>query len=100
MSLTGAVDSRVCTWHGEREAAAACLDCGRTLCRECALEIRGRITCRSCAETSARGDRAGLSTASTWSRAPYAALGLAGLWAVFYILLQWIGSSPGQYLLH
>lgn len=100
MNQADVMDRRTCSWHGEREASAACHVCARPLCRECALESGGRIVCRICAEAPMPGKRAVQRGASAWTRAPYAALGLAALWAVFYLFLQWVASRPGQYLLH
>lgn len=89
-----------CSTHPEREAAAACLACARPLCRECVLETGGHITCRTCLEAPILARRDGGRFASAWKRAPLAVLGMAGLWAVFYVFLQWMVSRPGQYLLH
>jgi hypothetical protein len=37
-----------CFNHGQREAAARCLECSRFFCRECVTELDGRVVCSSC----------------------------------------------------
>lgn len=92
------MDARVCAWHPEREAAAACLGCGRPLCRECALDREGHILCRDCAEAIPTAAAGAKREPSVRTRAPYAALGLSLLWAAFYLFLQWAATRPEFHL--
>lgn len=46
----GALHTRRCVRHGEREAAARCPACERFFCRECVVEHDGRLLCVQCLE--------------------------------------------------
>ncbi len=48
-----------CSFHPEREAVAACVECGRGICEECKIELRKRARCPECAQR-----RSGLITAA------------------------------------
>ena len=37
-----------CYVHPEAEAIGACPKCGRAICRECAVEVQGKLICRNC----------------------------------------------------
>lgn len=39
-----------CYKHNEREVVGACTSCGRLVCEECAVSIRGKIVCKECVE--------------------------------------------------
>lgn len=105
--MTGAPELRPrCGWHPEREAAALCLECQRSLCRECAVEEEGRIWCRPCLErrhapAAARARRRAPAWLRNplWRQAPLGALGLGLAYAVFYVMLTWLANTPGTYLL-
>jgi TM2 domain-containing membrane protein YozV len=37
-----------CYVHPENEAIGTCTSCGRPICRECAVEMQGKLICRQC----------------------------------------------------
>ena len=37
-----------CFYHPERDAVAVCSKCGKPLCKECAIEYKGKIYCKDC----------------------------------------------------
>jgi hypothetical protein len=37
-----------CYLHPDREPVGACTSCGRPICRECAVEVQGKLLCREC----------------------------------------------------
>ncbi|WP_298525511.1 ATPase [uncultured Methanobrevibacter sp.] len=39
-----------CHYHPEREATDICAICGKEICKECGLEIAGKIYCKDCLE--------------------------------------------------
>jgi hypothetical protein len=39
-----------CYYHPDREAVAVCSKCGKPLCKDCAIEYRGKIYCKDCME--------------------------------------------------
>ena len=39
-----------CHYHEDREAAGACVSCGRLICLECKVVIRDRFHCNACAD--------------------------------------------------
>lgn len=38
-----------CYLHNEAEAVGTCIQCGKGLCPDCALNVNGKIVCRECA---------------------------------------------------
>src|SRR4051794_20651456 len=42
------ISSARCLNHAGRGAAARCLACGKSFCRECVTEHEGRLTCAVC----------------------------------------------------
>jgi hypothetical protein len=74
-----------CFHHPDRVAAARCLGCSRTYCRECVTEHEGRVLCASCLAGAARAGAAPRRF-ERGRRAAAAALGLATGWLFFYML--------------
>lgn len=37
-----------CHYHPERESTDICAICGKPICKECGLEIAGKIYCKDC----------------------------------------------------
>ncbi|MFH2099275.1 MAG: rhomboid family protein, partial [Pseudomonadota bacterium] len=70
----------------EREAAALCLSCSRTFCRECVTEHEGRVLCSRC---MVKGREKAGARRRFLSWAGPAFLGSSGLlfaWIFFYYL--------------
>lgn len=43
-----AVTRATCFYHPQREAAAKCVSCGRSYCRECVTPVDRRMMCATC----------------------------------------------------
>lgn len=39
-----------CSYHQDKEAIAACTECGRFICEECKIDINGKAVCKHCIE--------------------------------------------------
>lgn len=39
-----------CSYHQDKEAIAACTECGRFICEECKIDINGKAVCKVCIE--------------------------------------------------
>lgn len=39
-----------CSVHPETEASFRCFECGEVICKECAVDIDGRIVCKKCSQ--------------------------------------------------
>jgi late competence protein required for DNA uptake (superfamily II DNA/RNA helicase) len=81
-----------CFNHGTREAIARCLSCGRSYCRECITEHRGRLRCAQClaAEESKR------ERSKSRRRAAFAwTLGMV-CFVASHFLIQATGSALGR----
>ncbi len=78
-----------CLNHSERFAAARCLSCGSSYCRECVTEHQGRMTCAACMK---RLPATKVSTGN-WRKqltAPLLAIvALFGCW-IFFFTAGWI----------
>lgn len=40
-----------CHYHPDTEAVATCPQCGKPICRSCAVDVGGKITCQNCLAT-------------------------------------------------
>lgn len=41
-----------CAYHEDREPVGACVNCGKLVCLECKVTIKGKIYCNPCIETT------------------------------------------------
>lgn len=46
-----------CSYHADKEAMAACTECGRFICEECRININGKAVCKACIESRAFNPR-------------------------------------------
>lgn len=70
-----------CFFHGSREAAGICLDCGRYFCRECLTEHDSRVICASCLENH---------TSSVKKTSGFALIRCTGYFLVAFVLLWFV----------
>ena len=79
-----------CFNHADRMAAARCLTCQRSYCRECVTEHDGRLTCAACLRK--RGpERAQVAAWRKHAAIPaMACTALVGSWLVFYAAGWWL----------
>ena len=40
-----------CFYHSNNEAIGICTSCGKSVCEECGIQVRGRMICRECLAT-------------------------------------------------
>jgi len=84
------ISSARCLNHEERLAAARCLACGNSFCRECVTEHDGRLICAACL----RKRRPAASARVNWQRhlaVPVMAIAaLSGSWLLFYATGWWL----------
>lgn len=88
-----------CLAHPLREAAARCLGCSQTFCRECVTETSGAMYCQRCLQAQAVAAGGG---GTRWRLAGHGALAGAGLtllFGFFYLFLEWMATQPARYLL-
>jgi hypothetical protein len=87
----------ICLNHPLREAAAKCMGCGKSFCRECVTALDRRMFCSGClsakTEVKAKAKR-------DWflvGAAVQLALGLVLLWLGCYGLGKFLLSVPSEY---
>ena len=51
-----------CYFHPEAESVATCVSCGKPVCQDCAVDVRGKIHCQPCLAST---DRPGVGTLPT-----------------------------------
>lgn len=78
-----------CFYHPGRDAAGACVNCGKMICLECRTLLGGKIYCQPCADeifvkTPAKAK------AEKPAAAP-AAERVSGAWWLLPIFLTWVG---------
>lgn len=64
-----------CATYPGRAAVGTCVRCGRAVCSDCAVDVQGRLTCRSCVSAGTRYPSA------TSAKSPGIAAVLSFLWS-------------------
>jgi hypothetical protein len=86
------ISAQHCFNHPERLAAAQCLECHRSYCRECVTEHGGKLICAACL----RKGSAAQAARGNWRRAlVLPAMAVAALclsWLIFYTAGWWLES--------
>lgn len=93
----GAVAARRCFNHHDREAAAICLECSRTFCRECVTEHDDRVICASCLRSIGEQQQ---STRRPLRLAALLLQSIAGfliVWFFFFALGQLLLQMPSEF---
>lgn len=75
---------RRCFHHPARPAAARCLSCERTYCRECITEHEDRVLCAACLAAGARTPPPARARRAV--RPVLALVGLTTAWMFFYVV--------------
>lgn len=82
-----------CSYHRNREAVGACVNCGKMVCVECQTMLGGKVYCQTCAdeifvkkepEKAKPGAKAAAKPAA-------AAESVSGAWWLLPIFLTWVG---------
>ncbi len=99
MSTTpvSAISRATCLNHPQREAAAKCVACGKSFCRECVTPVDRRMFCAPCYR-SATGPKEGRKR--DWfvlSVGVQAFLGLMGIWFTAYFLGRVLLELPSAF---
>ena len=84
--MSATISQATCFHHPMREAAAKCVGCGRSYCRECVTPVDRRMMCAECFKASTATK---VSPKRDWfvlSFVTQAVLGLLGLWFTSYFL--------------
>jgi hypothetical protein len=98
MSTRTAPTRRQCFLHADREAAARCMGCGQSFCRECVSEHDLRMLCAACLkkETTANAKK----PTRRW-KVPIAPvhflLGLLILWFTVYLFGRILVNIPSSF---
>lgn len=88
-----AIASMMCTSHPEREAVAACTNCGELICSECNTVVDGKSYCKPCVNKmfmSSRTPQEKVTEKITYSTALRWISGVFGVW----FILSAIGGLP------
>jgi hypothetical protein len=75
-----------CFHHPAREAAARCTSCSRYFCRECVVELDGRLVCAACLKSFSKAEtakRVRFKALRPWLAA---AAGFTLAWLIFYTI--------------
>lgn len=86
-----------CFHHPQREAAAKCVSCGRSYCRECVTPVERRMMCAGCLKekTAVKVEKK-----RDWfvlSIIGQALLGLIGVWFVAYFMGRTLLQMPSTF---
>lgn len=49
-----------CSVHNDKEASFRCFECGAVICKECAVDIDGKIFCKNCLQKNISKDNKGI----------------------------------------
>ena len=79
-----------CFNHTDRFAAARCLDCSRSYCRECVTEHDGRLVCVACLRKRSPATAQHRSWRRWLALPVMAAAALCGSWLLFYTAGWWL----------
>lgn len=79
-----------CSYHPARDAAGACVNCGKMVCTECRTVLGGKIYCQPCADEIFAKQEEPVKPASV-EPAPVVPSRIGGAWWLLPILLTWLG---------
>ena len=99
MSTTNAsaVSRATCFYHPQREAAAKCVSCGRSYCRECVTPVDRRMMCATCFREKTR---AKVKEKRDWFVLSFALqllVGMAVLWLTSYFFGRVLLEIPSAF---
>jgi hypothetical protein len=92
-SIVAPLRARRCVRHQTREAAARCVECTESFCRECVAEHDGRFLCARCLAKIAAVVRPRRNFTPVRRALAMAAGGLA-MWGAFYAAGSLLGKIP------
>jgi hypothetical protein len=94
---TAAITRATCFHHPQREAAAKCVSCGRSFCRECVTPVDRRMMCATCFKEKTAVKEAKPRDWFVVSIAGQAVLGLFGVWFVAYFIGRMLLQIPSSF---
>jgi hypothetical protein len=83
---TPSITRSTCYLHPQREAAAKCVSCGRSFCRECVTPVDRRMMCAACFKEKTAVKEVKARDWFVLAIAGQAVLGLLGVWFVSYFI--------------
>lgn len=95
--MSTAVTQATCFYHPLREAAAKCVGCGKSFCRECVTPVDRRMMCAECFKTSTGTKVRAKRDWFVLTVAAQVVLGLLGLWFTSYFLGKVLLELPSSF---
>lgn len=86
-----------CHHHPTREAAARCVECRRSYCRECVTPLDRRMYCAECYRAKTQKKAAKKRDWFLLSTATQTAFGVLLLWATFYFVGKLLLDIPSSF---
>lgn len=91
------ISRATCFHHPQREAAAKCVGCGRSYCRECVTPVDRRMMCASCFKEKVAVKEVSKRDWFVLSIVGQAILGLIGVWFVAYFIGRVLLQIPSDF---
>ncbi len=86
-----------CYNHQSREAAARCLECGRSYCRECVTEHDDKVMCSECLKNQTSALKEKKKRFGNVFRLIFFAINIIFLWITFYYLGRSLLKIPASF---
>lgn len=86
-----------CQNHPSREAAARCVSCGGSFCRECVTPYEGRMLCGGCLKEKQGVVHEVNPRSFWWPALVQMGLGIGLLWGLAWLLGRVLADMPEQF---
>ncbi len=96
-ATTPSLSRAICSNHPQREAAAKCVSCGRSFCRECVTALDRRMFCAGCFKTKTQTTVKPKRDWFVLSVTAQFVVGLLGLWLTAYFLGRVLLELPSSF---
>lgn len=96
--MSASIKRQSCLLHPEREAAARCMGCGQSFCRECVTEHDLRMLCAACLRNeSGEQEKTPRRRLGFPTTAVQILFGLALIWFTVYLAGRILVSTPTDF---
>ena len=95
--MSTAISRAICHHHPQREAAARCVSCGHSYCRECVTALNRRMYCAACFQQKAGKPQVKKRDWFLLNASLQLLLGLLVLWVGAYLLGKLLVSVPADF---